>query len=120
MPKILLVDDDDIFRTTLKKVLSEGGYDVTTACDGVEALSLCSEIDFQLIITDIIMPELDGFELIQKVAKFSPTPKVIAISGGGQIDAEMYLTHMKHFQVQATLKKPFKYSELLDLVAEVL
>ena len=88
---ILLVDDDNMFRLSLRDLIEEKGYPVSEAADGEEALRQLEARDFDLVITDILMPDSDGFELLQYLNKRPKPVKVIVITGGGLIEAEKYL-----------------------------
>jgi DNA-binding response OmpR family regulator len=79
--KVLIVDDDEAIRKLLAKVLSSNGIDPDTAANGEQALQCITHNDFQLILLDIMMPEMDGFQLIQKIRKQGITVPVIVISG---------------------------------------
>jgi DNA-binding response OmpR family regulator len=120
MAKILLVDDNDDFREQSSQLLRLAGYMVTTAVNGNEALRLVQDDVFDLVITDLIMPEKEGIETIVKMRKQIPTLKIIAISGGGLIAPENYLVLARKLGAAQTLAKPFSGEELLGAVASVL
>lgn len=120
MAKILLVDDNDEFREHSSQLLRRAGYIVTTAVNGNEALRLVQDNVFDLVITDLIMPEKEGIETIVKMRKKIPTLKIIAMSGGGLIAPEDYLVIARKLGVAQTLAKPFSGKELLAAVASVL
>jgi DNA-binding response OmpR family regulator len=120
MAKILLVDDDDAFREQSSQLLRHAGYIVTTAVNGNEALRLVQDNVFDLVITDLIMPEKEGIETIVKMRKKIPTLKIIAISGGGLAAPEDYLVIARKLGAAQTLAKPFSGKELLTAVASVL
>jgi DNA-binding response OmpR family regulator len=120
MAKILLVDDNDDFREQSSQLLRLAGYMVTTAGNGNEALRLVQDDVFDLVITDLIMPEKEGIETIVKMRKQIPTLKIIAISGGGLIAPENYLVLARKLGAAQTLAKPFSGEELLGAVASVL
>ena len=84
MKRILLIDDEKDFRDGMKVLLEIYGYEVRIAENGSAGYCLRAETNFDLIITDILMPEMDGLELILKVRSVSPNAKIIAISGGGK------------------------------------
>ena len=120
MARILVIDDDDQIRTTLHQVLDLEGHEVVNASNGKEGIKLFEENGADLIITDILMPEKEGLETIMDLRKDFPDVKIIAISGGGQIDANSYLSMAKQFGALRTLPKPFELEELLDAVRELL
>ena len=120
MKTILLVDDNEAFRRLLRKTLESAGYSVLQAGNGVEALTIFQGQPVDLVITDLIMPEKEGLETILELRKLSSTVKIIAISGGGRLDADDYLPLAKGFGAARTLTKPFLAAEILTAVAEVL
>ena len=96
------------------------GHEVDTAVNGDEALAHASHKNFDLVITDIIMPSKDGIEVIIALRKAQPTAKIIAISGGGRLNAKDYLGIAQKLGAAATLSKPFSGSELVASVERVL
>lgn len=113
MYEILVVDDEPMIREGLKVALEMEGHKTITACDGNEALKLMSNQTLDLIITDIIMPESDGIEVICNVKDKFPSVKIIAISGGGRISAKDHLKIASQLGAQGVLTKPFSTSDLL-------
>jgi DNA-binding response OmpR family regulator len=120
MIRILVIDDDIKIREMLKQCLERAGYEVLVAPDGKAALKLHSPNPVDLIITDIVMPEKDGFETIMEFRRRFPTVKVMAISGGGKIGADQYLETAKAMGVIRTFSKSFELRELLGAVRELL
>jgi len=120
MTRILAIDDDIEIREMLKQLLERAGYEVLLAPDGKEALKLHQSNPVDLIITDIVMPEKEGLETIVEFHRQSPRVKIIAISGGGKIDANQYLTLAEMLGAQKTFSKPFELKKLLEEVRELL
>lgn len=120
MAKILLVDDDLQFQQMLKQYLERNGFEVMTAANGKEAVELFKQDTFDLIITDIIMPEKEGIETIIEMKKEKPEIKIIAISGGGRIDADDYLIYAKRFGACHTFTKPIDRDAFISKIREVL
>ena len=120
MTWILVVDDDIEIREMLKQYLERAEYDVLVAQDGKVALKLHHETPVDLIITDIVMPEKEGLETIMEFRHHFPSVKVIAISGGGKIEANEYLKLAKALGAQKTFAKPFVIRELLEEVRKLL
>jgi DNA-binding NtrC family response regulator len=116
LKRILVVDDEAQIRTMLTQMLEQEGYAVQTAENGEEGLALVAREAFDLVITDMIMPVKDGLKFIMELVRDYPTLKILAISGGGAIKAERYLTMAGYLGDIATLEKPFKRDVLLDLV----
>ncbi|MEQ1687153.1 MAG: response regulator [Sphingopyxis sp.] len=112
MTRILLAEDDDAMRGYLARALERSGYDVTTATTGREALDYVESGTFDLLLTDIVMPEMDGIELAQRAQALSPAPKVMFITGFAAV-----ALHANDAVPDARLlSKPF---HLKDLVAQV-
>ena len=120
MATILVVDDEPVLLRVVSKMLCAAGYTVTTATGGVAALKLIHDITFDLVITDLIMPDKEGLETITALCRHTPRPKIIAMSGGGRNSPENYLDTARLLGAQRTLAKPFSSAELLEAVAQVL
>jgi len=111
---IILVDDDADQRLALKMALELAGYPVREAAHGAEALVLQRERTASVLITDIFMPEADGFETIAAFRREFPQTRIIAVSGGGQRAKRDYLEAATLMGVDAALHKPFEIERLLD------
>ena len=120
MAKIHLIDDDPLAREIIAEMLSLDGHQTVEACDGGKGLNLFNEGSFDIVITDMIMPDVEGVETIIQLRKDCPDVKIIAISGGGSISAFSHLALAQGFGVKKTLVKPFKKDDLLKAVAEML
>ncbi|MEW6247406.1 MAG: response regulator [Nitrospirota bacterium] len=119
-PRILVIDDDEQIREMLRATLEGASFTVTVARNGREGLALAQDRTFDLILTDMDMPELDGLETIQQLRRVEPQPKIVAISGGGQIDPEFYLALAHHLGAVQTLAKPFSPNALLATIRAAL
>jgi YesN/AraC family two-component response regulator len=113
MYDILIVDDEPMIREGLKVALDMEGHKTATAADGNEAMKMVGLTKPQLIITDIIMPESDGIEVICNVKESNPEIKILAISGGGRISAKDHLKIAKQLGATGILAKPFSTEELI-------
>ncbi len=121
MLKILLVDDDKLIREMLRNMLKKEDYATEEASDGDEAIKLFHKFKPDLVVTDIIMPEKEGIELIQQFLKENPAVKILAISGGAlNIDSNSTLKMAKALGAHATLSKPLFRDELLTTVQMLL
>jgi CheY-like chemotaxis protein len=114
MREVLIADDDAGLRQSLKLALEAAGYHVRLAAHGGEAFDLQSETPADILITDIFMPETDGFEAIDRFRKKFPATKIVAMSGDAKRAKLEYLPVAAMIGVDATLKKPFKLHELLQ------
>lgn len=120
MPRILLVDDNDALRSLLNRELVRDGHEVTMASNGAEALKMLDEMEFDLVVTDLVMPDVEGLQVIRVLRKKASPPKVIAMSGGGRSSPANYLELAKLFGAAETLEKPFTYRVLADSIQRVL
>lgn len=122
MKRIVIVEDDDDIRELFQKKLERAGYGVSIACNGVEASRLYKNESPDLVITDIIMPEKDGVEVIMELKKDLPEVKILAISGGGckAGHAVDFLNMAEGMGVDLVLAKPINPDKLLDEVKKLL
>ena len=118
--KILVIEDDLQHQRMLKQMLEESGYEVITAADGDEGIAACQALDFNIVLTDIIMPNKEGIETIVELRKSYPDLKIIAMSGGGRSTPLPYLEMAKKLGAQKALQKPIRLSQLLETVNELL
>jgi YesN/AraC family two-component response regulator len=91
MARILLIDDDDALRTVLREILVHFGHTVIEARNGTEGLALFQQAPADLLITDIVMPEKEGFDVVMELRSKRPPVKIIAISGAGPDSGAGYL-----------------------------
>ena len=119
MKKILLVDDEKAFRDATKKLLEGAGYTVDTAIDGLDAETYLDSKEYDVIITDIVMPRKEGIQFIRECKERNIQSKIIAISGGGRASANEYLTMAKAFKADATISKPYSFSDLINTLQRV-
>lgn len=117
--KILLVDDNVQLLNMLNDVLVEHGYDVMSAEDGEQGLNLYKDFLPDIVITDIVMPEVDGIEFLLGLRKINPNVRVIAMSGGNSGHAESYLRIAEKLGADIILNKPFEISELLKEIKNI-
>jgi CheY-like chemotaxis protein len=117
MANILIVDDEAQMRKLVRLMLAGGGHDVMEAASGVEALKLLKNKAVDLVITDIVMPDMDGLELIKEIKKIAPAQKVLGVSGGGQNGPDLYLQLAMKFGADRIMLKPFKAKDLLETAA---
>lgn len=111
-PRILLAEDEEAMRAYLERALTKAGFEVTSVDRGTKAVPLLKDGEFDLLLSDIVMPEMDGIELAQRCAELSPRTKVMFITGFAAVSlrASREQPHAK------VLSKPF---HLRDLVLEV-
>ena len=119
MKRILAVDDDRSVLDLEEEILKSAGYTVTTAYDGISAIALLSQQDFDLVLLDVMMPGIDGFEVSRTFRQMDGSEKVPVIFITARDDAE---TMRKGFQAGGTLvlAKPFTSKKLLEVVRTVI
>ena len=121
MARILIIDDDDQFRAMVRTMLEKAGYnDIEEAANGNIGMKLFRQHPSDLVITDIVMPDKEGIEMIIELTRDYSRIKIIAMSGGGRIGPHGYLEMAKHLGASRALAKPFKHSDLIDAVQELL
>lgn len=116
MKKVLIIDDDILARATMALILEGAGFQVTTAEDGKKGLCRMREEEPDLIITDIIMPNMEGMETIQEILADRPQAKIIAVSGGGRANNGEFLRLAKVLGASEVLAKPFEPEALIVCV----
>lgn len=120
MAEILLIDDMDGVRRAVGSVLKRAGHNVTTAADGAEGLALLKQRRFDLVIVDILMPKVDGTEVIFQLNAAPTRPLVLAISGGGAGISANEALRTARFKADAFLEKPFDKDQLIDVLEKLL
>ena len=130
MAKILIVDDEEHVRAALKQVLERAGYEVAGAATGNEGLELMRREGADLVITDVIMPGIDGITTARKIREKFRDTRIIVISGGGKaapepyepdaISTRSYLASASSAGADRTLTKPFDRDEILRVVRSLL
>lgn len=120
MARILVIDDEKLARMALNRMLKAGGHEVVEAENGRQGLSRFEESPVDLVVTDILMPEMEGLETIRELRRRWPEVKIISITGGGLANGRDTLRAAKEFGAHAVLAKPFREQEFLKLVEEAL
>ena len=130
MARILIVDDEEDVRIALKQVLERAGYEVSVAASGNEGLEVMKQEGADLVITDVIMPGVDGIATAKQIREKYRDTRIIVISGGGRtapepyepnaISTRSYLASASKAGADQTLTKPFDRDELLRVVKDLL
>jgi CheY-like chemotaxis protein len=121
MAHIMVVEDDVQFRQMLLDMLQQDGHQVVQAGNGIEAMKALAALRPDLIITDILMPGMDGVEFIMELSKQDSVTPMIAMSGGRRsITAEFNLDSAVLLGVKSTLVKPFSRSDLRSAIEQAL
>jgi YesN/AraC family two-component response regulator len=121
MTTILLVDDEDLLREGVREILEMADYSVIEASDGLQALQLFAVSDVDLVITDVVMPNMDGVDFVTKLRETFPLVPILTISGGSRVvSARFGLDSALLSGANASLTKPFNAKQLLETVAQLL
>ena len=115
MYRILVVDDEERIRQMIKKYANFEGHEVVEAADGMEAVKLCKEQDFDIVIMDVMMPELDGFSACREIRKFKNVPMLMLSARGEEYDK----IHGFELGIDDYVVKPFSPKELMMRVAAI-
>lgn len=116
-PKILVIDDEEIVRISCKKCLTPEGYDVSVASTGLEGTKLAKENHYDLILTDLKMPDMDGMEFLIRMKETQPEAKVIMITGYSTVEHAEEAIRLGAYNY---IEKPFTPDTLVTAVKEAL
>lgn len=116
MSRILVVDDDPEVRLAVEIILRRQGHEVAVAGDGREGLKKFNAHDYDLVVTDMLMPELDGIEMIQAIRHTNLATKILAMSGAKVMGNTELLGMAAVLGADKILKKPFSPDQLIDSV----
>ncbi len=114
--KLLIVDDEVLLRDLVRKYAEFEGYEVYEASNGFEAIRYCKEEDFDIIIMDIMMPELDGFSAVKEIRSFSDVPIIMLSARSEEYDK----IHGFELEIDDYVVKPFSPKELMMRIAAIL
>jgi CheY-like chemotaxis protein len=121
MARVLLVDDSSVVLQIVRDILREAGHEVHEAADGKRGLALFRRTRPDLVISDVVMPEMDGFELLWAIRAEAPTTPLILMSGGSRsLRMDDLLRSAKVFGAWQVIPKPFSKEELLRVVESAL
>lgn len=112
---ILVIDDDVDICSALQGRLTMEGYNVWTAPDGRKGVQHYHAHQVDLVITDVLMPEMDGLEVVRTLRRFSSVLPIIAMSGGGNCELD-FLVEAEEFGATHTLSKPFHLEAIVSMV----
>ena len=120
MTEILIVDDDDQIRYMLRLLFEAEGFAVREAENGKLALERYRQRAADVVILDILMPDMEGIETIRELKNINAGVNVIALSGGGRLSGEYYLKMIKGFSPRYTFTKPVDPEVLLEAVRNIM
>lgn len=113
--KVLLIDDDPALLWLMGQAFGAAGYTIKSAENGRKGLRLLDAYKPDLVVTDIVMPEMEGIAAILEIRRQPKPPKIIAISGAGPGGRRNYLKWAKHLGADEVLAKPFRMSQIVAL-----
>ena len=116
--KILVIDDEADICEMTKLLLEKVGHEVSWTTDSRQVAKLMQEHNFEVVITDMLMPNKDGLEVMAELRRLQPGVRIIASSGGGRVSSQSYLHIARKSGAHALLSKPFTLSELLACIDE--
>jgi DNA-binding response OmpR family regulator len=119
MRRILVVDDDPDIRELARRILVRAGYEVRAAENGLRAMALLDGGAYDAVVTDIVMPDMDGIEFLKAMRAAGCAPPVLAMTGGVR-HSDIYMRCAELYGASRTLAKPFTPTELLEAVKAVL
>ena len=120
MPRILVIDDDEQFLSLMQAMLNRAKFEVVAVRNGKQGIEICEGSHVDLVITDLIMPDMEGIEVIMELKKKSPNVKILAVSGGGRNDPGGYLNLATALGANEVLTKPFGLETLLKTVKNLI
>jgi DNA-binding response OmpR family regulator len=123
MARILVIDDDELFREFVQKALADAGFEVIGAAGGDEGLRKFTETPVDLVVCDVLMPDKDGLETIRAIRSISARLPIITVTGGILAETEDGLDDLRMsmaFGATCTIGKPFRAAKLLKLVRDCL
>jgi CheY-like chemotaxis protein len=121
MARILVIDDQEHIRFVIKSLLTMDNHEIEVAENGRIGLQQVRTGQFDLVITDVVMPELDGFEVITGIKELTPAAGLIVMSGGGvKLDIENLLVMATYLGADRVVSKPLDFTRLQVAVREVL
>src|SRR5688572_24201728 len=115
MADVLVVDDDPAIRTFLEVIVRKAGFVVDSACDGQEAIDLMTQKNYKLAIIDLMMPRVNGYEVLEKLAEFNKRPAVIVATAMGGA----YVRDLDGRVVHSIVRKPFDLDLMTTLITNL-
>ena len=120
MANVLVIDDDAIVNALVVQLLTDAGHKAEGAYDGKEGMKLFNRSHYDLVVTDVVMPEKEGLETIIEIRAANKKIPIIAMSGGGKGKPDYYLDLAKNLGADYVFQKPFSHESFLGAVRECL
>lgn len=118
--KVLIIDDDPALLRLMSMAFQAAGFSTLSADNGRTGIHMASAHEPDLVVTDIVMPDIEGIGAIRAIKQTARPPKVIAISGAGRSRGADYLSWARHLGADEVLAKPFRMSELMNISKSVI
>jgi len=113
--RVLVIDDEEDIRRLLADILTSGGHVVSSASNGIEALEILKEENFDLVLTDLEMPGMSGWEIARSIKKVAPETMIALITGWG---ANLDSAQLQESGIDKIVNKPFRMDQILSLARE--
>lgn len=120
MARILIIDDEEIVRFSLREMLEMEGHQVDEAANGFSGIARLRDTEYDLVLSDMIMPEKAGPQTIQEIRDIRPGIKIIAMSGGDRLGGQDLLKQSRKLGADDVLPKPFSQNALLNMIDRLL
>lgn len=120
MTRVLIIDDENLVRSAFRMALERAGFEIMEAASGRLGIDCLTRNGVDLVITDLIMPDKDGFETIREIRDLQPALPIIAVTGGGPAGPDELLDRVRQMGVAVTLRKPVTRGDLLAAADEAL
>ena len=120
MARVLVVDDETLVRRVVGRMIARAEHEVHEASDGAEAVQQVLEGDYDVVLTDLNMPGMNGMEVISTLRDIAPGLPVVAMSGGGLLPKSLLLANATLLGACETIEKPFKREELVATIERAL
>lgn len=118
--KILVIDDEELMQLMLIELFNSNGFDAAGASNGIDGMEMLYKEKYDLVLTDLVMPEKEGVETIKDIKATFPGIKIIAMSGGGRLNGVDYLELASALGADRAFHKPFDRKELITEVKALL
>jgi two-component system, chemotaxis family, chemotaxis protein CheY len=116
---VLVIDDDDAVRDSCIEILRALGFDVIAAKNGRQGVAAYREARPAVVLTDLLLPNMDGIEIIREIRRIAPEAKIIAMSGGADLNKADLLDSARLLGADATIPKPLDVNDLLALINDL-
>ena len=114
--KILAADDEEIIRSSLQTILTKNGHDVILAVDGEEALNKAKTCGCELVLLDLEMPKINGYEVLKQLRTINPSLPIIFLTASGE--TQKIIKSIAQYKLNGFIEKPFTPEEVLDIVSK--